>query len=133
MKLSNADYSVWATMFFLSVLCFGIFTMVRTTAQANKNLEFYYLAGIITDSAPANFTCQLNLSNLENHTIQVYSLCYADPPELVGYCDFESSVANGTKINVEETVPCDLTINVSENPYEDGELYVNFYYVERTT
>ena len=123
----NSEYLYMIGMVFtvLMIAWTVVISMANSVPKA-ENLQFIQLAGLNIPELEGSITVPLNVTNTENYTIQLFSVCYCDPPELQAYVMFETDLANFTRIDSGQTLLANVTVAEESNSF-DGEIYVRFY------
>jgi len=123
----NGEYLYTAGMVFavLMVVWTLVISAANSTPQA-ENLEFLQLAGLNIPELNGSITVPLEVTNMENYSMQVFSICYCDPLELRSYVMFSSDLANYTRVDAGEMLVANVTVYEEPNSL-NGEIYIRFY------
>lgn len=113
-------------VFALLMVLWTVALSVANTVPKAEDMEFMQLAGLNIPELDSSITVPLNVTNTENFTMQVFSICYTDPSELKSYVMFSTDLANFTRIDPGQTLLVNVTVYEEPNSF-DGEIYVRFY------
>jgi len=123
----NSEYLYTVGMVFIGLLI--VWTVVISMANSvpkAEDLEFMQLAGLNLPQLNSSITVPLEVTNTENFSMQIFSVCYTDPQELQAYVTFETDLANFTRIDAYQTLIANVTVHEEPNSF-DGEIYIRFY------